>query len=127
MVIEVDLAESETWFAEDVASPENPDVQNTDRGIKMTFKEGTSALFRGGDNAGEREIVRLLLEALHERGRDAARLDDRPPEDTVAQALDAYAPLGLKKKFSLIGGGLSTILDESDLPPVPTSSARGAR
>ena len=117
MVIEVDLAESETWFAEDVASPENPDVQNTDRGIKMTFKEGTSALFRGGDNAGEREIVRLLLEALHERGRDAARLDDRPPEDTVAQALDAYAPLGLKKKFSLIGGGLSTILDESDLPP----------
>ena len=117
MVVEVDLAESETWFAEDVASPENPDVQDTDRGIRMTFKEGTSALLRGADNAGEREIVRLLLEALHRRGRDAARPGDRPPEDTVAQTLDAYAPLGLKKKFSLIGGGLSMILDASDLPP----------
>ena len=117
MVIEVDLAESETWFAEDVGSPENPDVQHTDRGIKMTFKEGTSALFRGGDNAGEREIVRLLLEVFHDSGRDAAGLDDRPSEDSVAKALDAHAPLGLKKKFILIGGEVGTILDESDLPP----------
>ncbi len=117
MVIKVDVVESETWFAEHPASPDPLEVEHIDHGFKLTFKEGTSALLRGGDNAGEREIVRLLLEALHDGGRDAVGADDRPSENSIAQALDQYAPLGLKKKFFLIGGEVSAVLDESDLPP----------
>ena len=117
LVIEVDLVESETWFAQDVASRETLDIMRTNRGFQLEFHEGTSALLRGGDNAGEREIVRLLLDALHDAGRDAVGADDRPSEDSIAQALDTHAPLGLKKKFSLIGGEVSLILDESNLPP----------
>ena len=117
IVIEVDFVESETWFAEHVASCETPEVEHTHRGFKLTFKEGTSVLLRGGDNAGEREIVRLLLESLHDGGRDAAGADERPSDESVAQALDTHAPFGLKKKFFLISGEVGMLLDESDLPP----------
>ena len=120
MVIEVDVVESETWFAGQPASPEPPevlDVEHSDRGLSLTFREGTSALLRGGDNAGEREIVRHLLGALHGEGQNAVGADDRPSEDVIAQALDEYAPIGLKKKLFLIGGEVSAILDDSDLPP----------
>ena len=117
MVIEVDFAESEAWFAEHGASRETVEVTNTNRGFKLTFSEGASTLLRGGDNAGEREIVRLLLESLHDGGRDAVGADDRPSDESVAQALDTYAPLGLKKKFFLISGEVGMLLDESDLPP----------
>lgn len=119
MVIEVDVVESETWFAEQTASPESHevlDIERRDRGLKLTFREGTSALLRGGDNAGEREIVRRLLRALHDRRRDAAGIDDRPSEDLIARALDEYAPIGLKKKFFMIGGEAAAVLDDSDLP-----------
>ena len=120
MVIEVDIVESEAWFAEQTASPDSPEVLNVehrDRGLKLTFREGTSALLGGGDNAGEREIVRHLLGALHDEGQNAVGADDRPSEDVIAQALDEYAPIGLKKKFFLIGGEVGAVLDDSDLPP----------
>ena len=116
IVIEVDVVESESWFAERPASPEPLEIASTDRGLKLTFKEGTSELLGGGDNAGEREIVALLLEALHDSGRDAVRADDRPSENAIAEALDEHAPLGLKKKLILISGEMSAILDESELP-----------
>ena len=117
LVIEVDLIESEGWFAERVVSRETLEVGGTDRGFKLTFREGTSELLRGSDNAGERQIVRCLLEALHDGGRDAAEVDDRPSEDAVSRALDAHAPLGPKKKYFLIPREISTIFDESGLPP----------
>ena len=117
LVLEVDVVESEAWFADDVASNDALAVEPTGRGFKLTFREGTSALVRGGDNAGERKIVGLLLEALHDRGRDAARVDTRPSEDAVVRALDMYAPLGPKKKLFLIPGDASTVLGDRDLPP----------
>lgn len=117
LVFEVDLVESEAWFTQGTASHEALEVERSDRGFKLTFGEGTAALLQGDDNAGERQIVRLLLEALHDGGRDAVGVDDRPSEDAVAEALDAYAPRGPKKKLSLIGGQASRVLDESGLPP----------
>ena len=79
LVIEVDLVESEAWFAQEVASRETLDIMRTNRGFHLKFHEGTSALLRGGDNVGERKIVRLLLDALHDAGRDAVGVDDRNP------------------------------------------------
>ena len=117
LVLEVDVVESEAWFADDVASNDALAVEPTGRGFKLTFREETSALVRGGDNAGERKIVGLLLEALHDRGRDAAGVDTRPSEDAVVRALDMYAPLGPKKKLFLIPGDASTVLGDRDLPP----------
>ena len=117
LVLEVDLVESAAWFTAGVASHEPLAIERTNRGFKLTFKEGTSATLGGDDNAGERQIMRLLLEALHNGGRDAVGVDDRPSEDAIAHALDAYAPLGQKKKLFLIGGEASIILDERGLPP----------
>ncbi len=117
IVIEVDCVESEAWFAEDVSSRDTLEVTRTTRGLRLKFSEGTSALLRGGDNAGEREIVRRLVEALHDLGRDAIGAERRPAEDSTSEALDRYAPLGLKKKFYFLGGEASIILDDGDLPP----------
>lgn len=117
LVLEVDVVESEAWFADDVAPGDALAVDPTGRGFKLTFREGTAALVRGGDNAGEREIVRLLLDALHDRGRDAEGIDNALSEDEVVQALDTHAPLGAKKKFFQIPSEPGTVLNGSDLPP----------
>lgn len=117
LVLEVDLVESEAWFTNRALSGDPLRVEGTDRGFKLTFREEASTLLYGADNRGEREVVRLLLEVLHDAGRTATGADDRPSEDEVIQALDAHAPLGPKKKLVLLPGDVSTILDESDLPP----------
>ncbi len=116
LVLKIDLVESEAWFTKGVASREALEIARTDRGFKLTFREGTAVWLGGDDNAGERQIVRRLLETLHDGGRDAVGVDDRPSEDAVAQALDTYAPLGPKKKLFRIGGEASRVLDESGLP-----------
>lgn len=116
LVLDVDVVESEAWFADDVASKDTLEVERTNRGFKLTFRQGTAALVRGGDNAGERQIVRLLLEALHDRGRGTGGVDNPLSEDAIVQALDTYAPLGPKKKFFQLPGEASTVLGDSGLP-----------
>ena len=116
LVLEVDLLESEAWFAEHAASQQALKIERTERGIRLTFLEGAAALLEGGDNAGEREIVRLVLEALHDLGQDLVRANDRPSEDLVTQALEVFAPLGLKKKLVILGGEASNYLEDSGLP-----------
>lgn len=117
LVLEVDFVESEAWF-DGNALPGMPlEMQGTDRGFKLTFREEAAALLYGPDNGGEREVVRLLLETLHDAGRAAVGAEDRPSEATVIQALNAHAPLGPKKKLILVPGEVHTVLNESDLPP----------
>ena len=117
LVLEVDLVESEAWFAEDPAPGEPLEIVRSRRGLKFTILEGAAALLEGGDNAGEREIVRRVLETLHDLGRDVVGANERPSDGAVTQALEAIAPLGLKKKLLLLGGEASAFLDERGLPP----------
>ena len=93
------------------------EVQGADRGFKLTFREEAAALLYGPDNYGEREVVRLLLEALHDAGQAAVGAEDKPSAAAVIQALDAHAPLGPKKKLILVPGEVHAVLDESGLPP----------
>ena len=116
LVLEVDLNESVSWFAEEPPSTEPLVIDRTERGLKLTFFEGAAKLFEGSDNAGERQIVRALLEALHELGADTAGAIERPSKQAVAEALDTTAPVGLKKKILLFGGESSIYLDDFELP-----------
>lgn len=117
LVLEVDLHESEAWYSEEPTADEPLKVERTERGLKLTFLEGAAKFFDGGDNAGERQIVRIVLDALHDLGADSAGTTERPSGQSVAEALDLFAPLGLKKKILRFGGDAITYLDDSGLPP----------
>ncbi len=116
-VIEVDLTETEAWFTEGTPSNEILEVDRVDRGVRFTFLDGAVSLFEGADNDGERQFVRALLDTLHELGRDAAGALDHPTAGAVAQAIESYAPLGQKKKLTILDGNNGVLLDESGLPP----------
>ena len=118
LVIRVDLVESDAWFGEGPSSGEPLAVKLDESGsLTVTFLEGAAAHFEGSDNAGEREIVRAMLELLHDFGRDIAMANGRVSDEGITQALESIAPLGLKKKVLFLEGEAATYLDESELLP----------
>lgn len=117
LVLEVDFAESDQWFAEGPLAGEPLDIERTASGLKLTFREGAAALLAGSDNAGERVIVRIVLEALHDLRHEITGEVDRASGREITEAIADAAPLGLKKKILLLGGDAGVFLDESGLPP----------
>ncbi len=117
LVIEVDLIETEAWFAEAPPSQQILEVSLDDRGVRLTFLEGAATLFDGADNDGERRLLRVFLDTLHEMSWDAVGTAARPSEDSVAQAIETHAPLGPKKKLTILSGNMSVLLDQNELPP----------
>ena len=118
LVLEVELNETEKWFAEKPSAGEPLKIERTERGLKLTFLEGAAALLAGSDNAGERVIMRLVLEALHGLRQVAlGETTSGHSDEEIAAAIEDAAPLGLKKKLLILGGEAGAYLDESGLPP----------
>jgi len=63
--------------------------------------------FQRPDNAGERELVRALLQTLHGSWSGSE----------VADVVDRFAPIGHKKMILVFGPNADDALDSRDLPP----------
>jgi hypothetical protein len=116
------------WTGDDLeevvsqANPAPPLVSaeaNTERGvITIHFEKGIEDALATADNAGERLFLREILLAIRAISRhDVARaLRDHELSNTI----DAFAPLGLKKKVFFLSAGNMPQLDGRGLPHART-------
>ena len=114
---EIHLKEDEDWSqAPSSPPPSIPEsmhftVSELSRTVRFEFSAAAMAHLSGSDNSGERELVRLLLSS-------AATLlaPGRELTGSINEAMDAYAPIGLKKKLLVFDISQNPLLDPTDLP-----------
>jgi hypothetical protein len=82
--------------------------------IDLVFAPATQLALGGPDNAGERELLRRVLEGLE---ATAASLGYHADID-IDTVVDQVAPLGAKKKVMLIDTSTNIRLTPGDLPPL---------
>jgi hypothetical protein len=110
--VDIQIVEDEAWFDTDTSRSDEPlTVRSRAEGLTLSFTSRTGPAINAPTNAGERELVRTLIEGLADSAGQALA-----PE-TIDGILDDAAPLGLKKK--MVGYDLSKDprLDERGLPP----------
>lgn len=118
LVVELNLAPAGEADAEPHAAPNAPYVIETDPDqglIRVALSRQMEGLLATPDNAGERQLMGDLLTALSQMaGVRAEALRD------ISAILDAFAPLGLKKKMFLLDGSAHPDLLKGDLPRART-------
>jgi hypothetical protein len=107
--VHVVLRGGEGWW-DAGASDDQPwvAVEEAASGLVVTFGPSTHASLAGADNAGERELVELLIAAMRRLTGDVD-----PPD--VSAIVSEVAPLGAKKKIVVLGGDNVALLP-GDLP-----------
>jgi hypothetical protein len=117
LIIDITVEDLEAWESTEVPEAEGPVAAFRARGRVLDFEVKTAILptLDRGDNLGERELLAVLLEGLDALVRAAG---GDPLGDTKrAQAVDAHAPLGPKKKINLFRGERDFALVPGPLPP----------
>lgn len=71
----------------------------------------------GPDNTGERQVMRAVLEALRALGQRLSLDTSLPDDGAIDRVLDLQAPVGAKKKVTLINSSTDPRLDSSGLAP----------
>lgn len=112
--VDVELEGGNDWF-----DPGNSDgggkfgsFASTEAGVTITLGRSARHALATDDNAGERQLVELLITGLASWGGSAnANLDG---------VLDAVAPLGIKKHLLIMSRAANPLLDRSSTIGAPT-------
>lgn len=92
------------------------EAQDLDRGlVRLKFGPGTTRALSGANNAGERQLVTSLIGVLQEK---AERLTGLEFGLDIQRSVDAYAPLGPKKKILALEGYANIKLIKGSLPTI---------
>lgn len=113
----VSISDPQAWGVLDTVEPDDNWVEVTESAsgqIELVFAPAAQLALGGPDNAGERELLRRVLEGL---AAVAATLGYHPEIDIDA-AVEEAAPLGVKKKVMLIDTSANIRLTPGDLPPL---------
>ena len=120
--ITLEVAPDPSWFKIEGDTPPSDEAIEclvlSPRGLLVRFNPRSAMLFRGSDNAGERGLLKTLLQGLSDllnapRADSASDTNSTGISDLVAQ----IAPLGQKKKIILLDAGFDPTAVEGDLPP----------
>jgi hypothetical protein len=113
--IDVVVDEPQAWLAQSVPEAGGPVAiaRTVEPGrIALTIRPSLIGRLMGPDNAGERELLEVLLLALDELLEPERRLGP----DGVGAAIAEHAPLGPKKKINLFTADVDSALIGGDLP-----------
>jgi hypothetical protein len=119
LLIELVLVENEAWFAGAAAADEPFEFAALapDR-LRLTFRAAITTRLAESTNAGERAVVAALVRAI------AAAAGVELNDGDVTEIVDLRAPLGQKKKITILPAGSDPRLDDSGLPAYrPVQSA----
>ncbi|MGE4053425.1 MAG: hypothetical protein AB7F99_01395 [Vicinamibacterales bacterium] len=116
LLFEVDVIESPGWF-EDPADGTPLRIERTDLGFSIAFLEGSMNLLNTADNAGERQLMRAILQAINMGAIDVNGDGHSAEEAALDEAIDLHAPLGAKKKLVILDGEAALSLNDVGLPP----------
>lgn len=117
IIIELYLNPDEDWFYNKVnsSSPPLQIITNKSTGVlQVNLGAGITDQFAEAENSGEREFMRQILAGFRSflSEENQAKLSD----ESIDQVIEAYMPLGLKKKFLIIDSGNSPELMNEGLP-----------
>lgn len=91
---------------------------HTETGIGIRIHGGSVGAFSGAGNQGERELARILLKGICEWSEDLGATAFSDAE--IAQAVDSFAPFGMKKVINRIEASGDVALWPGNLP-IPRS------
>ena len=92
-------------------------MERIDTGVRITLRSPLLTQLQGADNRGERELIQYCL--LHLRNSlwaDYPEIETLLSDRKIQQAVDDIAPLGAKKKLTLLPLNRRQELDPTNLP-----------
>ncbi len=112
--LEVDVADRGFWFGAAAEPAEDPDDRfEVDAPvIRLVLGAGLRERGAGPDNAGERELVALMLEALDALAADLGL--DAMTAQRRAATVEQVAPPGLKKHLIILPAAFNPLMVEAD-------------
>lgn len=119
LLIEVALEEPKTWHSMAKDDQQSPGFSlhadaNT-CGLRIVMGANVSRLLQGPNNAGEREMMRVIVEGCCQLlPNDAKHLLSA---ESIQQIIDRHAPLGVKKKLLFFESNSVPEIIRDGLPP----------
>jgi hypothetical protein len=87
-------------------------IDRSTKSIRLSLQAGISTLFNTGNNYGERECLRCMLQGL----REILQVEDGLTDQKITSIIDHVAPLGLKKMVFLLDMRRLPELDPRGIP-----------
>jgi hypothetical protein len=117
--IDVDLLPGEGWFNQGHGQSEDTTLRCVIEGrycFRLTIGPGRAGKFATADNAGEREVIRMLLGGLRDWGRrHGLSCSADMTEDRISSLVDHVAPLGRQKKLLMFDAATNPALNDEGL------------
>ena len=98
----------------DVPSP--PTASMNEAGIEIRIEPSFSVALSGAENAGERQLLGVLLRGVRDRASSLAGSPDPVTDAEIDTWIERHAPLGQKKKVLLMTEERNVQLIETALP-----------
>ncbi len=96
--------------------PPSIPTESRERRIKLALPKQLQTCFNRPDNSGDRIVVGAVMKALGDV-LAAAGHTNTLDHATRSHLLDRYAPLGIKRMFSVLHGGQDAAIDQRGLVP----------
>lgn len=113
----VEVEDPAAWARRPVEDDGGPvaSVNTLGEGLKVTVHPVMMARLDRPDNVADRELTELLLKGFWELSEGWG--GEAPMDGTIANALERHAPLGPKKKITLVSNLKEIALVDGPLPP----------